>query len=182
MWHLVLLSKSIILSLPIYPPLLNAIYYSSPVLDNTNYYPLFIPRYEGELNEVGPTIFFSFFSEMKHTCRRIYHYFFHEKCRKSFCIESIGNSIFSLVTNFHNAFIYLFFSWKKFMLFRIRLPLKLYHSPFYQFCVLLEHHLVDKFPSILFSCQILISFRGAHIHCSFHPNSVLFSLSVVYQK
>lgn len=47
------------------------------------------------------------------------------------------------------------------MLYRIRLPLKLYHSPFYQFCLPLEHHLVDKFPSILFSCQILISFLGS---------------------
>lgn len=47
------------------------------------------------------------------------------------------------------------------MLYRIRLPVKLYHSPFYQFCLPLEHHLVDKFPSILFSCQILISFLGS---------------------
>lgn len=139
------------------------------------------PRYEGELNEIGPTIFFFFFLSEKAYMQEGISYFFHEKYRKSFCIESIENGIFSLVTSFHYAFI-LFFSWKEFMLFRIRLPLKLCHSPFYQFCVPLEHHLVDKFPSILFSCQILISFRGAHIHCSFHPNSVLFSLSVVYQK
>ena len=47
------------------------------------------------------------------------------------------------------------------MLYRIRLPLKVYHSPFYQVCFLLEHHVVDKFPRILFSCQILIRFLGS---------------------
>lgn len=37
-----------------------------------------------------------------------YIIFFHEKHRKSFCIESIENGIFSLVTSFHYAFIYFF--------------------------------------------------------------------------
>lgn len=46
------------------------------------------------------------------------------------------------------------------MLYRIRLPLKVYYSPFYQVCFLLEHHVVDKFARILFSCQILIRFLG----------------------
>lgn len=51
-----------------------------------------------------------------------------------------------------------YFFREKFTLYRIKLPSKLYHSPLYQFCFRLEHHLVAKFPSILFSCQILISF------------------------
>lgn len=69
------------------------------------------------------------------------------------------NGIFASVANFHYAFIYLFFM-KEVFLYRTRFPLKLYGFLLYQFCFPLEHHLADKVPSILFSCQILISFLG----------------------
>lgn len=80
-------------------------------------------------------------------------FFFYEKYRKSF-LQRKWNIFLSdkLPLRFY------FFLWKKFTLYRIKFPSKLYHSPLYQFCFRLEHHLVAKFPSILFSCQILISF------------------------
>lgn len=77
--------------------------------------------------------------------------------------------MFSLVTNFHYAFIYLFFM-KEIHAVKNQAPLEAIPLPFYQVCFPLEHHLGDKFPSILFSCQILIRFLGSsHILFIFAP-------------